>query len=124
MLLFETIISGKVKNIVAIKDGVRCASMEYIRSLEKKIRIKIFAVMKIMADFGVIRNKEKFNHLEDKIYEFKAQRARVFCFHYQNDIVCTHGADKPHPRRLKIEIDKAKRIREQFLQEREDKNGN
>lgn len=80
MLLFETIISGRVKNIVAIKDGVRCASIEYIKSLEKKIRIKIFAVMNIMADFGVIRNKEKFNHLEGKIYEFKAQKAQGLLF--------------------------------------------
>jgi len=118
MLSLETIIHGNVKNIVAIKDGVRCASIEYIESLEKKEKIKIIAVLKNMADRGEIRNIEKFRQLEDKIYEFKAQKARVFCFLYQNNVVCTHGADKPKPRRLKIEIEKTKKIIEQFLQER------
>jgi hypothetical protein len=118
MMALENIVSGHVKRIVAIRNNDRCETDDYLETLDEKIYMKIFAIMTNLADLGEIKNKTKFQPLRNGIWEFKAKKARVFCFNYQKYVICTHGADKPKPKRLEVEIDKAMRIRQQFLNER------
>jgi len=117
-MTLDIITEGREKNVVGIRHGGRCDSVEYIESLDKKTRIKLLAVIQVMADIGVIRNTAKFRLLRDGIYEFKAGVARLFCFLHGDGVVCTHGRDKPKKKRLNIEIDKAKDMRRRFIDER------
>jgi hypothetical protein len=118
MMTLEIIFPGHVKRIVAIRNKDRCETNEYLETLDEKIHIKLFAIMTNLAHIGQIKNKTKLRPLENGIWEFKANKARIFCFFYRNDVVCTHGADKPKRKRLRIEINKAAATMNQFLEER------
>jgi hypothetical protein len=115
MLSLRKIVCGEAKEVVMIVDNNRCLTEEYINSLEEKTRKRLLAIMENMAKRGEIINTEMFRHLSGNIYEFKARSARIFCFFHQNLVVCTHGADKPKQRRLKIEINKAEKMRKTFM---------
>lgn len=117
MIVLEVLRTGVAKDIVAIKREGKCFCSTYIKALDRKTRVKLKAVLQLMAKNGVIGNTEKFRYLRDGIFEFKAGTARVFCFFHQNMVVCTHGQNKPKPRQLKAAIDRAKNLRNQFMEE-------
>ncbi|MBA7656584.1 hypothetical protein ES703_64510 [subsurface metagenome] len=122
MLVKKIIIKGDKKNIAVFVDGNKCECIDYIESLEKKTKLKLKARMNVMANKGIIRNTDIFKYLEDKIYEFKADYSRVYCFFEQNTIICTNGADKAKRKITKRQIDKAKKIRKQYFEEERRKN--
>ena len=93
---------------------------EYYESLTKREQRKMDHLVYRMATKGVIRNKEKFRivHKKEKIYEFKPQPHRFFCFFVVGKrIYITNGyckqTNKVDPRELK----KAISLKHQFLAE-------
>jgi len=118
MIELEVIRSGEIKDIYAIKEKGKCPCRDYMDSLDEGTLIKLEAVMETMATRGRVANTQKYNPLRDGIYEFKAKKARVFCFHHGNSVICTHGVDKPKPKQLEVQLKKAKKKRSQFLSER------
>jgi phage-related protein len=89
---------------------------EFLKALPVGEKAKLAAVFAVMGDRGAIRNEEKFKHLKDKIYEFKAHPNRVLCFFVKGDlIVLTHGFVKKERKTPGKEIEKAFSIREDYL---------
>lgn len=121
MIVHREIYSGSNWKVVSIeKDGENLYD-QYLNSLDKKTRIKLMAIMKVVANRKIYRNTEKFKKLRDDIWEFKSRtrirNARVYCFFLSNSIVCTHGTDKLKKRQLDSEIVKAVRMRKKFIEE-------
>jgi hypothetical protein len=63
---------------IASNDG--CQARDYYKSLEDADRAKALALFKRMADVGKIYDKTKFNKETAKLYAFKPQPHRFFCF--------------------------------------------
>jgi phage-related protein len=60
--------------------GGGCQARDYYESLEDADRAKALALFKRMADVGKIYDKTKFNKETEKLYAFKPQPHRFFCF--------------------------------------------
>jgi hypothetical protein len=58
----------------------RCQARNYYESLEVADRARALALFKRMADIGKIYDKTKFNKETEKLYVFKPQPHRFFCF--------------------------------------------
>ena len=95
MLELEVFIEGIEKSIAVIVKNKRSPCRDYIESLGDKERNRLMALMNILANRGILNNEEVFRRLKKNIYEFKAGSARVFCFFYQDLVICTHGKKKP-----------------------------
>lgn len=121
MIAHREIYSGSNWKVVSIEEDGENICDQYVNSLDKPTRIKLMAIMKVVADRLSYKNKEKFKKLRDDIWEFKSrkktQNARVYCFFHTNFIVCTHGTDKLKKRQLDSEIVKAVRMRKKFIEE-------
>lgn len=82
--------------------------------LPKSDRRKVAALFDLFADFGEIRNREKFVLEEKPIFAFKSFRIRICCFFIPNasrrSIVLTHGFIKKKDDMPKEELDRAMRI--------------
>jgi hypothetical protein len=57
-----------------------CQAKNYCESLENADRAKAMALFKRMAEIGKIYDKTKFNKETEKLYAFKPQPHRFFCF--------------------------------------------
>jgi phage-related protein len=58
----------------------QCQARDYYRSLDLTDRAKAMALFKRMADIGKIYDLRKFNRETKKLYVFKQQPHRFFCF--------------------------------------------
>ncbi|HEX7320220.1 MAG TPA: type II toxin-antitoxin system RelE/ParE family toxin [bacterium] len=121
MLSLKELYKGAKKTVVALVEDGRSQVIEYLELLDERSKKKMKALMKHMADTGILHGPDLFRHEGDGIYVFKVHHpcsARIFCFFDKNNVVvCTHGADKPGSR-LKIEVKKAKEMRAQYLKQR------
>ncbi|MGH7969023.1 MAG: type II toxin-antitoxin system RelE/ParE family toxin [Limisphaerales bacterium] len=82
------------------------------RSVQDKARLlKLF---KLLGDRGWIKNEQKFKPLgTDKFFEFKDFQIRMPCFRDGGTMVITHGFLKKRDAIPPVEIERAKRIRDQ-----------
>jgi phage-related protein len=97
---------------------------EFICSLPKKIRAKVYRGIDLLKLFGyqlcephakIIKNAEGIKELRIKA---ATDICRIFYFHYQNRLyVCTSGYIKKSDKTDEQEIQRALRIRNDFLQE-------
>jgi len=121
MIAHREIYSGSNWKVVSIEEDGKNSYDQYLNSLDKTTRIKLMAIMKVVANRKIYRNTEKFKKLRDDIWEFKSRtrirNARVYCFFHTNFIVCTHGTDKLKKKQLDSEITKAVRMRGKFIEE-------
>ena len=124
MIKLEVFIEGVQKRIAVIVKKKRSPCRDYIESLGDKERNRLMALMNRLADRGFLKNKELFRNLKKNIYEFKVGSARVFCFFYQDLVICTHGVKKPKKRRLQNEIKKVQKMRERLINQEESGNEN
>lgn len=115
MLSTKVIVTGRRLNVAVLIEGGGSECLEFIENLAQSTKRKIKATMKRLAEHGEIRNDEIFKSLRDKIWEFKANNARVYCFYDRNAVVCTHGAYKTKRKRTSVEIRRAKSLRAQYL---------
>lgn len=103
-----------------IEYAVRCSgkmpAKEFIEKLDIRERIKLETLLERMAEHGEIRNKEKFNHLEGKIYEFKSDKNRLPCFQSGRRWILTHGFRKQKKKTPRKEILRAKDIMNEHLE--------
>ena len=121
MITHREIYCGSCWKVVSIEEDGEDVYDQYVNSLDKRARIKLMAIMKVVADRMSFKNKEKFKKLRNDIWEFKSrtktQNALVYCFFHTNFIVCTHGTHKLKKRQLDGEIMKAVRMRKKFIEE-------
>ena len=119
MIEIDVFIEGSNKRIGLIVQNGKSSCRRFIESLEERVRNRLIVIMERMANYGFVRNVELFKHLGDKIYEFKAKNIRVLCFFYQDLIICTHGCSKKKKKQLIVEIEKAKKLMNEFLKQEE-----
>lgn len=115
----ETIPKNK-KTILYVLIGSKCWAREYIDSLEDRDASRLLPLLIRIEDNGPPKNTEKFNHLEDGIFEIKSYQDRLLCFYdknKRNSLVITHGVKKKSPKLPREEIKKAKDMRNAYYQE-------
>lgn len=76
-------------------------------------------LIKTTAERGAPRNPKQCKLLEDQIFEFKAPNgSRVLWFYFKGALViCSHGFVKKKQKTPRGEIDRAKRVRDEFRRE-------
>jgi phage-related protein len=82
---------------------------------------KLLALLETTANHGTPKNKQKCRLLEDKIYEFKTTGGLRLLFFLDKGqlIVATHGYIKQKQKMPPGELKRAKRIREEYLEAKE-----
>jgi phage-related protein len=104
----------------AISANGECESKVFLDSLRDAERAKIFKIIKRLADFGVIHNREQFKKVEGDFWEFKEFQRRILMYYLPNRrIVLTHGFIKKVDKIPKAEIDRAKAIMREYNKLRE-----
>lgn len=100
-------------------DKGKCESLEFIDKQNEKTQRKIYYVLKLVEDLEVVP-REYLKKLKDKIYEIRVQMAnnifRFLCFfHKGNLVVVTHGFQKKSQKTPQGEIEKAEKLRKEYL---------
>jgi phage-related protein len=109
--------SGKEYDVSAITVDGRCYVIEFIEQLELDEQAKLLSLLERTADYGPPRNTEKFKKLEGDIWEFKSYQVRILCFFDRGQIIiATHGFKKKRDKTPKREIERAERMREEYLE--------
>ena len=102
--------------ICALETGPSCPAEDYIKSLQEQDKKKVLRLLEFAAENGPPINRQKFHKVQGDIYEFKSSQDRLLCFFQPNRvIVLTHGLRKKQDRLDKTEIERAERLREEFL---------
>lgn len=104
-----------------IASNGQCQARDYFESLDVTDRAKAVALFKRMADVGKIYNTTKFKQETKKLYIFKPQPHRFFCFFVKGRRIFIISAyqkqsDKAPPR----EIARAKTLRLECLKHLEE----
>ena len=93
----------------------KSVSLEYLESLEEEDQAKLFELMKLMGNTGIIKNKTKFRNEGDKIYAFKPQPHRFLCFFFEGQkIIVTNGFHKKADKLPQNEKDRALRLKADY----------
>ena len=101
---------------LALTGNGRCPGKKFLNSLSKDDREKILRVIKRLADAGKVANREQFKKIEgEDFFEFKNSQIRMPCyFHAAGRLIITHGFIKKEDRIRPEEIDRMKRIRDEY----------
>jgi hypothetical protein len=123
LLFTETLRDGQRCFVFALVVDGQSEALDYLNELyelQKGDYNKMKAVIDLLGDLGFIANREKFNRLDDGIYEMKLRRPaqRLFCFQDGRNWICTHGDRKPGKAELRGHIDKVRALRQRYLEDR------
>lgn len=103
-------------SVCALEVESTCPAEEYINQLQEPDRKKLLALLKFTADNGPPKNPEKFHKVEGALFEFKSFQDRLLCFFQPyRVIIVTHGFRKKKDRIPPGDIDRAERLRREFL---------
>src|SRR3990167_5136165 len=90
-------------------------SLDYFESLDEAEQAKLFELMKLMGNTGVIKNETKFRNEGDKVYAFKPQPHRFLCFFVEGQkIIVTNGFHKKTDKLPTNEKERALRIKTDY----------
>lgn len=90
-------------------------SLDYLESLDEKEQAKLFELMKLIGNAGIIKNKTKFRNEGEKIYAFKPQPHRFLCFFFEGQkIIVTNGFHKKTDKLPKSEKERALKIKNDY----------
>jgi phage-related protein len=90
-------------------------SLKYLESLDDEEQVKLFELMKLMGNTGIINNKTKFRNEGDKLYAFKPQPHRFLCFFFEGQkIIVTNGFHKKTDKLPKNEKERALKIKSDY----------
>ena len=100
-------------------DGTEPAKV-FLNELDKKMRAKMIRTIAVFESYGTDLREPYSKHLDDGIFEFRAQIgndiSRVFYFFIvDRRAVLTHGFIKKTDRTPQSEIEKAKNYRSDYL---------
>jgi phage-related protein len=111
------ILRQRTWTICALEDGSSCPAEEYISNLLEADKKKVFALLERTAAHGPPHNEQKFRKVEGDLFEFKSFQDRLLCFFQPNSvIILTHGFRKKRERIPRGEIQRAERLRRQYLE--------
>ena len=116
----QIVVSGSARTIVyAVREGGEMPAKAFYDSLSDTDKTKLLALFKRMADYGVIRSRQRFKKLRGSIYEFKCGQIRVACFQDGRNWVLASGIRKKTDKWKPSDIAKAEAIREEHLSRKE-----
>ena len=113
----EVLYRGKFHTVeLAITTNDRCPAKKFLNSLSKEDREKFLRVIKRLSDEGKVTNREQFKKIEgEDFFEFKNFQIRMPCyFHAAGRLIITHGFVKKEAWIRPEEIDRMKRIRDEY----------
>jgi len=87
---------------------------EYLEQESLGVQVKLAALVKYIADHGILFNKTKFRKVDSKenIFEFKPLDHRFFSFFYKNrKIIITNAYRKKSQKVSKRDLEKAKNMK-------------
>lgn len=90
---------------------------KYFDASSQKVKVKLLALVKYMAENGKIFDITKFRQVDkkEKIYEFKPLSERFFNFFYEgNKIILTNGYRKKTRKVSQKDLDKAINIKKDY----------
>ncbi|MGE3921031.1 MAG: type II toxin-antitoxin system RelE/ParE family toxin [Gammaproteobacteria bacterium] len=67
-------------------------ALDYLEALDIDQQSKLFELMSLIGNIGLIKNKTKFRNEGDKIYAFKPQPHRFLCFFFKGQKVIVTNA--------------------------------
>ncbi|MBF0216743.1 MAG: type II toxin-antitoxin system RelE/ParE family toxin [Candidatus Omnitrophica bacterium] len=94
-------------------------ALELIKALPINIKLKLGALVKLMAEEGQIHDENKFRIVDknEKIYEFKPMHYRFFNFYFEGGkIIITNGYRKKTQKSDKKELAKSIKMRYRYLE--------
>jgi len=110
-----------------IASGGGCQARDYYESLEEADRAKALALFKRMADVGKIYDKTKFKKETAKLYAFKPQPHRFFCFFVKGKRIFIVSAYQKQGEKTPLqEIRRAENLRIEcmkWIAQKEEENG-
>lgn len=93
----------------------RSIALDYLGSLDEEEQAKLFELIKLIGNTGIIKNKTKFRSEGDKIYAFKPQTHRFLCFFFTGQkIIITNGFHKKTDKLPRNEKDKALKLKNEY----------
>lgn len=113
----EVLYQGKFHTVeLAVTANGRCPAKKFLYGLSKDDREKISRVIKRLADEGKVSNREQFKKIEgEDFFEFKSFQIRMPCyFQAPGRLIITHGFMKKEAGIKPKEIERMKRIRDEY----------
>lgn len=91
-----------------------CPAVDFIAEQKPGDKAKLMALFERYAEYGPIPNREKFKKVADNLFEFKSFQLRMFCYQKGRQLVLTHGVKKKRDDLRPADIERAKRIRNEY----------
>ncbi|MBF0320400.1 MAG: type II toxin-antitoxin system RelE/ParE family toxin [Nitrospirae bacterium] len=91
--------------------------LDFMDDIPEKESIRLKALFKRFSNAGQIINKEQFNYLGDKLFEFKVNQRRIICaydIYRRHVLIVTHGFTKKQQKTPKKEIDRALELLDRY----------
>jgi len=91
---------------------------EYLEKESLEVQVKLAALVKYIADHGILFNKTKFRKVDSKenIFEFKPLDHRFFSFFYEGKkIIITNAYMKKSQKVSKRDLEKAKNMKKTYI---------
>jgi len=101
--------------VYAAEQGGGNRASTFFEGLSSADRVKMGTLFKRFAEFGEIKNREKFKKIADDLFEFKSHQVRMFCFIDARTVVLTHGCIKKRDALNSADIERAQRIKAEHL---------
>lgn len=94
---------------------------EFLLSLDMKMRAKLVGIMEILQEKGNLLREPYSKHLEDGIFEIRGKVGNdisrlLYFFYYEGKIVMTNGFIKKSRRTPRVELERAKKYRKDYLE--------
>jgi Phage derived protein Gp49-like (DUF891) len=101
---------------LALTANGRCPGKKFMDGLSKPDREKILRIVRRLANEGKVTNRQQFKKIEgEEFFEFKNFQIRMPCyFHTDGRVIITHGFIKKGDSIEPEQIDRMKRIRDEY----------
>ena len=124
--LTEVVYRGEAFSIEAycLDDGESLV-IQWLDGLPQKHQVRLAVLFERLGDHGKIYNEQKFKHLTgtEQLFEFKVDNVRVLSFFFSGKrVILTHGLVKKSAKTPKREIERAHKIKSEFVRRFEDEN--
>lgn len=115
MKQFEVLFYEKSNGEIPVED--------FLQKLDIKMRAKLVGIVVILQENGNQLREPYSKHLEDGIFEIRAKSGSnisrvLYFFQHEGKIILTHGFVKKTQKTPRIEIEKAKMYRKDYIERR------
>lgn len=99
---------------------------DFLMSLDKKMRAKLSGIISILQEYGNQLREPYSKYLDDGIFEIRGKVGSdisrvLYFFYYDGKIILTNGFIKKTQKAPKVELDRAKRYRKDYLERVDEK---